>query len=295
MSKYLIVNADDFGLCDSANEAVFELFEGGFLKSSTVMMPCPGAEAAVEFSKSHPEYAIGVHLTMTAEWRDYRWGTISDSPSLLDKDGFMWHESHQVQLHAKKAELERETRAQIDLAHEMGMRPSHIDNHMGSLYGHQTGRLSLIPMTLRIVGEYGYPYRLYTKTDKRTCPAGVPWKVFQPTGKLNERWTKKYGVIVPDYLLFPDWGPIRKLMRDDFDYELYKKVILRIWADIPDGITETFIHPAVASDELRSITALWYCRDAEYKLMKDPETHEYLAAHGVEMISYRDLVKLKSV
>ena len=293
MSKYLIVNADDFGLCDSANEAVFELFEGGFLKSSTVMMPCRGAEAAVEFSKAHPEYPIGVHLTMTAEWRDYRWGTISDSPSLLDKDGFMWHESHQVQLHAKKEDLERETRAQIDLAHDMGMKPSHIDNHMGSLYGHQTMRLSLIPMTLRIVGEYGYPYRLYTKTDKRTCPAGVPWKIFQPTGKLNERWTKKYGVIVPDYLLFPDWGPIRKLMHEDFSYELYKKVILRIWADIPEGITETFIHPAVASDELRSITALWYCRDAEYRLMKDPETHEYLASRGVEMISYRDLVNMK--
>ncbi len=295
MAKYLIVNADDFGLCNSANEAVFELFEGGYLKSSTIMMPCPGANAAVEFSKAHPEFAIGVHLTMTAEWRDYRWRTISDSPSLLDKDGYMWHESHQVQIHAKKNELERETRAQIDLAHDMGMNPSHIDNHMGSLYGHQTGRLSLIPMTLRIVGEYGYPYRLYTKTDKRTCPAGVPWKIFQPTGKLNERWTKKYGVIVPDYLLFPDWYPIRRLMRDDFDYELYKKVILRIWADIPDGITETFIHPAVASDELRSITALCYCRDAEYKLMKDPETYEYLASRGVEMISYRDLIKLKTI
>ncbi|MBQ6164414.1 MAG: polysaccharide deacetylase family protein [Clostridia bacterium] len=293
MSKYLIVNADDFGLCNSANEAVFDLFESGNLKSSTIMMPCPGAKDAVEFSKAHPEYAIGVHLTMTAEWKNYRWGTLSESPSLLDPDGYMWHESDQVQHHAKKEDLEREVRAQIDRALAMGMKPSHIDNHMGSLYGHQTGRLSLIPMTLRIVGEYGYAYRLYTKTDKRLLPAGVPWKIYEPTGRLNERWTKKYGVIVPDYLLFPDWGPILHLMRGDFDYELYKKVILRIWADIPEGVTETFVHPAIASDELRGITNLWFCRDAEYRLMKDPETWEFLASKGVEMISYRDLVEMR--
>ena len=48
MAKYLIVNADDYGMCNAANEAVEELFLGGWLKSSTIMMPCPGAEHAVE-------------------------------------------------------------------------------------------------------------------------------------------------------------------------------------------------------------------------------------------------------
>ena len=68
MAKYLIVNADDYGMCHAANEAVAELFEGGWLKSSTIMMPCPAAEEAVKFSIEHPEYAIGVHLTLTSEW-----------------------------------------------------------------------------------------------------------------------------------------------------------------------------------------------------------------------------------
>ena len=44
MPKYLIVNADDYGMCHAANEAVAELFEGGWLKSATVMMPCPTAK-----------------------------------------------------------------------------------------------------------------------------------------------------------------------------------------------------------------------------------------------------------
>ena len=66
MAKYLIVNADDYGMCNSANAAVAELFEGGFLKSATVMMPCPTAKDAVQFSIDHPQYPIGIHLTMTS-------------------------------------------------------------------------------------------------------------------------------------------------------------------------------------------------------------------------------------
>ena len=50
MKRYLIINADDFGLCHSANEAVMELFEGGYIRSSTIMTPCPGAEEAVAFA-----------------------------------------------------------------------------------------------------------------------------------------------------------------------------------------------------------------------------------------------------
>ena len=77
-------------------------------------------------------------------------------------------------------------------------------------------------------------------------------------------------------------------------YENYRKRILEIWTDIPEGITETFIHPALESDELKSITGNWWQRVWEYQLMKDPETEKYLNAHGVELISYRDIVKLKS-
>ena len=51
MAKYLIINADDYGLCKSANDAVEELFRNGRLKSSTIMMPCPAAGDAMEFAK----------------------------------------------------------------------------------------------------------------------------------------------------------------------------------------------------------------------------------------------------
>lgn len=289
MPKYLIVNADDYGMCHAANEAVAELFEGGWLKSSTIMMPCPTAEEAVKFSIDHPEYAIGVHLTMTSEWQNYRWKPLTGRKSLMDEDGYMWHESDQVEKNATYEDLEAEIRAQIDLAHSMGMKPSHIDNHMGSLYGHYTGRLGLSKMTLRICGEYGYAYRLYTAADKRICPRGTPYFLYAAVPLLSKKWGKKYNVVIPDYLLFPDWNDdMRK------DYETYRETILKIWTDIPEnGVTETFIHPSVECDELKAITGRWQDRVWEYELMKDPYVHEHLKANGVVLINYRQLNAMK--
>ena len=253
MAKYLIVNADDYGMCNAANEAVAELFEGGWLKSATVMIPCPTAKAAVEFSNAHPEYAIGVHLTMTSEWGKYRWKPLTNGKTLIDEEGYMWHESDQVEKKASYEDLEAEVRAQIDLAHSWGMKPSHTDNHMGSLYGHYTGRLGLSKMTLRVCGEYGYAYRLYTKHDKRICPNGTPYLLYAAVTLLSKRWGKKYDVVIPDYLLFPDWNDDMRV-----SYETYRDTILKIWTDIPeDGVTETFIHPSVECDELKGITGRW--------------------------------------
>ncbi len=288
MAKYLIINADDYGMCHSANVAVQDLFESGCLKSSTIMMPCPAAEEAVRFSIDHPEHAIGVHLTMTSEWSKYRWKPLTNGKSLIDEEGFMWHESDQVEKNAKYDDLEAEIRAQIDLAHSMGMKPSHVDNHMGSLYGHYTGRLGLAKLTLRLCGEYGYAYRLYVKHDKRICPNGTPYFLYSAVTLLSKYWGKKYNVIIPDYLLFPDWT---KELRSDYD--TYRENILKIWTNIPDGVTETFVHPAIESDEIKGITSVWKDRVWEYQLMKDPATHQYLKDHGVELISYRDLIKMK--
>lgn len=290
MAKYLIVNADDYGMCNSANEAVEELFQNGRLKSATIMMPCVTAEHAVKFSIDNPQYAIGVHLTLTSEWQKYRWKPLTDGKSLLDSEGFMWHESDDVGKHATYEDLEAEVRAQIDLAHKMGMKPSHLDNHMGSLYGHEVmpPRIGLLKMTLRICGDYGYAFRMFSSTDKRTCPRGVPYRIYSCLKYFSRHWSKKYNVILPDYLIFPDWTEDLKQ-----SYEHYREEILKIWTDIPDGVTETFVHPAKASDELRGITNSWRFRDWEYQLLNDPETEKYLNDHGVEMISYRELIKLK--
>lgn len=290
MKKYLIINADDFGMCGSANEAVIDLFLSGRIRSSTVMLPCEASKEAVRFSIEHPEFAIGVHLTMTNEWDSHNWKPLTSGKSLIDERGYMWKSTKLVEKNADLKELEAEMRAQIDLAHKLGMKPSHLDNHMGSLYGNQTGRFSMLAMTMRVCGEYGYPFRLFTKTAKEMCPRGTPWAVYKIAPVFTSLLAKINRVVLPDYLLFPDWG--EPGLKDS--YEKYRERMLYLWTHIPDGITETFVHPTKESDEIKAITGSWRDRVWEYRIMKDPETEKYLNAHGVELISYRDLLNLKS-
>lgn len=290
MKKYLIINADDFGMCGSANEAVMDLFLSGRIRSATVMLPCEASKEAVRFSIEHPEFAIGVHLTMTNEWDSHNWKPLTSGKSLIDERGYMWKSTKLVEKNADLKELEAEMRAQIDLAHKLGMKPSHLDNHMGSLYGNQTGRFSMLAMTMRVCGEYGYPFRLFTKTAKEMCPRGTPWAVYKIAPVFTSLLAKINRVVLPDYLLFPDWG--EPGLKDS--YEKYRERMLYLWTHIPDGITETFVHPTKESDEIKAITGSWRDRVWEYRLMKDPETEKYLNAHGVELISYRDLLNLKS-
>lgn len=289
MKKYLIINADDFGMCGSANEAVIDLFLSGRIRSSTVMLPCEASKEAVRFSIEHPEFAVGVHLTMTNEWDSHNWKPLTSGKSLIDERGYMWKSTKLVEKNAKLKELEAEMRAQIDLAHKLGMKPSHLDNHMGSLYGNQTGRFSMLAMTMRVCGEYGYPFRLFTKTAKEMCPRGTPWAVYKIAPVFTSLLAKINRVVLPDYLLFPDWG--EPGLKDS--YEKYRERMLYLWTHIPDGITETFVHPTKESAEIKAITGSWRDRVWEYRLMKDPETEKYLNAHGVELISYRDLMNLK--
>lgn len=290
MAKYLILNADDYGLCKAANDAVEELFRNGRIKSSTIMMPCKAAEDAVKFSIENPQYAIGIHLTMTSEWDTYKWAPLSGGRTLIDENGFMWRNSKQVGKNASYEDLEAEIRAQVDRARSLGIKPSHLDNHMGSLYGHFTMRFGLLKMTLKVCGEYGYAFRMFTSTDKRLCPAGVPYPAFSVLKFLSAHWGRKYKVIMPDYLLFPDWNEDLK----NNGYEHYREQILKIWTDIPDGVTETFIHPCKEDEEMKTFIRGWQYRIWEYNLINDPATHEYLKEHGVELISYRDLINMKS-
>lgn len=295
MDKYLIINADDFGMCRAGNLAVFDLLKSGGITSSTIMAPCGWAPEACKFAKENPQFAIGVHLTLTSEWSNYRWAPVSASntESLRDEDGYMFKESDEVENNVDIDEVEAEIRAQIERLKKLGLTPSHLDNHMGSLYGIETGRFELLNLVLDIAGEYGLPFRFPgTFTDDQLNNTMLDIKIDKNIimGLFEKitAYAKSRGVITPDYLIPGEWtGPQKD------SYENYREYIYELYKTFPEGVTETYIHPALECDELKGTSSVWERRVWEYKLFSDPKTKQHIESCGIKLINYRDLAEMR--
>ncbi len=295
-SRYLIINADDFGMCRAANKAVGELLACGGITSSTIMMPCGWAPEAVKIANASPDYAVGVHLTFTSEWSNYRWGPVGTRPnaSLRDKDGYFFHECKDFEEEADLDEVRDEIVAQIEKAKTLGLNPSHIDNHMGSLYGIEGGRLELLNTVFDVAAEYKLPFRFPANMldGQIECDAFEiaidPSVVKAMLGRCVE-YACENGVAIPDYLIEHDWdGPQSE------SYENFREFMLSNIESFPNGVTETYIHPSVECDELKGTSSVWHRRVWEYELFKDSATRQHIESCGIKLINYRDLAKMKA-
>lgn len=295
MDKYLIINADDFGMCHAHNVATMDLLKSGGITSATIMTPCAWALEAAQFAKENPQFAIGVHLTTTSEWSRYRWAPVntSNTDSLRDEQGYFYHESDEFEKAADINEAACEIIAQIEKMRKFGVEPSHADNHMGSLYGIETGRFELLAATIEAVGKYGLPFRFPTKItdamfDNAMLDIKVPKETVEQLFAKFEQLGKAHKVALLDYLMPGDWnGPQAE------SYDNFREYIYELYRSFEPGVTETYIHPAVECEEIKNITGTWNRRVWEYKLFSDPKTKQHIDSLGIKLINYRDLKALR--
>jgi len=277
--RVVIIHADDIGMCHSSVSAFQQLFEIGTITSGAVMVPCPWFLSAVELKNFFPEIDLGVHLTLTSEWKSYRWGPIStrDKESgLLDSQGYFFSETTSAQQFADPGYAAIELEEQIKQMMGEKLFPSHIDTHMGAV-AHPKFMMSYI--------ELGLKYRLPIMMFRMTEPE---WRNIG----LDEDSAKSISMVVNqlEEMQFPLIDHLVAMSLDDPDHRMEKaEEILR---NLSPGITHFIIHPTIDSPEIRSITPDWRCRVGDFNLFKDEAILNFMQDLGIKRIGYRDLQKI---
>jgi predicted glycoside hydrolase/deacetylase ChbG (UPF0249 family) len=234
------------------------------------MVPTPWISEVAAYARTHPNADIGLHLTLTSEWETYRWGSTESAgkvPSLLDSTGTFPNDEKLVAARAKPAEVELEIRAQINRALALGIRPTHIDSHMGALFTTP----ELIATYVKVAHDYRLPFLALKAT-----PLGVP----------------QAGITARDVLLDAVVIADRQVPRDQ-----WKAFYLKAIADLKPGLTELIVHLGYDDSELQGVMvdheafgATW--RQKDYDIVNSAEFKKALQDNHVILVTWKELQKL---
>ncbi|HET8736931.1 MAG TPA: exo-alpha-sialidase [Pricia sp.] len=277
--KVIILHADDVGMCPEANTAAKKQLNDGAIQSAAVMVPCSSAEEFIGWAIKNPNMDVGLHLTLTSEWKTYRWGPVSSDsevPGLLDGDNKLWHTVPQVVQHASAEEVEKEIRAQIEQSIAWGHRPDHIDTHMGTLFADP----SYVKAYLKVAQDYGIPANIID-LSKPEVLAEFRSKGYPLNDEVVEM-TKGYTLPQLDY-----FTSAPKADTHDEKITAFKDLI----KDLEPGLTEIIFHPAVLTENLKSITGSWQQRAWEAQMFSDPDLKQFFGDEGILFTNWQEIME----
>lgn len=267
----LIIHADDLGVANSVNMASIEALEDGSINSASIMVPCPWFPQIAEYAREHPEMDLGLHLTLTAEWKEFKWDGVSGSsriPSLLNDENHFPPSVEEVAQQAKVKELEKEITAQVERALAFGLKPTHLDSHMGTLF--QT------PAFFKAYQRVGKKYKI---------PVFIPYGSLSSAPQLVDNIME--GQILVDRLFM-----INPAINDR-DWREYYLDCLR---NMKPGLNEIIVHLAYDNAEMQAVTidhpdfgSAWRQRDLE--VMQSKEFKELIEERNIQLVTWRDVQK----
>ncbi|GET24485.1 polysaccharide deacetylase family protein [Prolixibacter sp. NT017] len=269
-AKLLIIHADDLGLSHSTNAAVISAFEKKGITSGSIMVPCPWFPGIAAFAKNNPKVDIGIHLTLTSEWENFKFGPVTSNdlvPSLQNKEGYFYPTVEAFETNAKPEEVEKEMRAQIDRAIVFGIHPTHLDNHMGSVM--------VNPAFYQILIKLGHEYRIPVLIPKDMLHAAAP-QFLEQIAKEN---------IMVDHLFMLNQAPAEGNW-----LQPYREFI----ENMQPGLNQIIVHLAYDNDESRAVMihhddfgAKW--RQNDYDLMTSDEMKALLEENNIKLVTWRQI------
>ena len=256
--RALIITCDNLGQSHAANAAIAECLDIGVATAASLMVPCPWArDAAGRFART----PVGVDLTLNAEFENYRWGPITQAPSLLDGDGGFPRTPADSWEHIDLDEAHRECRAQIERASQWGSDLTHLGPHLDTLLM----RPEFFSVYLELAAEMALPMRLGGSDQERR--AGFPFR----------RLAADAGVLAPDHLVQIRNRPARRTLEEAVE-------------NLAPGVTELVVSPAIDTPELRAMDPGWLSRVEQYLLVAhDPSLRAAIERSGARLLAYTAL------
>jgi len=277
-TKAVIFHVDDAGMSHNSNMGTIKAIEDGVATSASIMMPCPWVPEMSAYVKEHPQVDAGVHLTLTAEWKKYRWGPVAGKPAvpgLVDSEGCLWHGVLDVAAHATADEVEKEMLAQIDKALAMGIKPTHLDSHMGTCF-----HPLFLDRYVKLGIEKQIPI-LMMGGHMQHIGAEAETAALKPMVYLiaNRVWNAGLPVI-DDLVTSPTSAST---------YEGRKEQLIKLLREMKPGITEIIVHCTVQTEVFSHISGSGPAREAELRLMTDPDVKKFIENEGIILTTWREL------
>jgi hopanoid biosynthesis associated protein HpnK len=281
--KRVIINADDFGLCQGVNAGIIKAFREGILTSASLMTNTPGFEEAVEMARANPSLGLGVHLNII---RGLPLTGAREIPGLVRKDGYFRGSVYPLfwgllKGSIKIEEVEREWRAQIERALATGLSISHLDSEK-----HVHTFPPLFRLTLKLAAEYGIFRVRFINEKCLTWPPGQMFKAW-----LIRSWCLREkpqlegsGVKAVDHFF-------GLCQAGRVSASWLKKILKRL----RPGTAEIMTHPGFFTPELMALEkklGSYYInrrREAELQALLSPELKPLVKELGIRLISYREL------
>jgi len=270
-TKLLIIHADDIGVSHSENVATIGAMEKGSVSSGSIMVPCPWMPEIAAYAMAHPNADLGLHLTLTAEWKQYKWGPVlprTEVPSLVDSRGFFPDNTGDVAKNAKPAEVEKELRAQIERSKQFGIDPTHFDTHMGSVLT----SVEIAKVYVKLGHEYKVPVLMSPVVAKMFLNADI-----KDLGAENDVMTDNVIMAQPD----------------DFKGGM-KNFYAKALKGVQPGLNVLLLHAAHNDSEMKAVTidhpdygAEW--RQADFDFFTSDECKKILQENNIKVVTWKEI------
>ncbi len=275
-ARIVIPHADDVGMCHGANRAFMEVVGKGFVTTGSVMVPCPWFPEIAAWASGQDDVDLGVHLTLTSEWQHYRWGPVSTrsaASGLLDAEGYFPRRVPELRSRLEPTAAEDEMRAQIERAMASGIRPTHLDTHMGAALVPE-----LIDITIRLADDYALPLLLPREIESYLDVLDIG-----PTEPAF--YAERHAALAARGAAFIDRFLMTPWVESAASDATYRQMI----EALQPGVSFFSLHPNAPGDIEIIKPELAHCRIDEHRLAGDAGFARFVAEQGVITMGFAPL------